>query len=80
MGCRTINIPGGFGIVCSRGAVPKCGSCRQYTHTKLCDYPLIGEMQGRTCDMRLCERCAVSVGPNKDYCPAHARVHASEQR
>jgi hypothetical protein len=41
---------------------------------KLCDYPVTRKGKPGTCDRKLCSRCAVNVGPNKDYCPPHARV------
>lgn len=78
MTCRPIELPGGItGWVCTRGqssrpapcSVPHCG---RY-HTRLCDFPLAGRKAGKTCDAKLCDVHAVSVGPERDYCPAHAR-------
>ena len=72
MGCEFINLGNGVSaIVCSRGAKRcKCGN----RVTKLCDYPLAGKLTSKTCDMPMCERCAVHVGDNKDYCQVHARA------
>ncbi len=78
MPCRTILDANGhpIGIACSRGShaapcsAPGCGR----SHTKLCDFPLKGAKAGKTCDAKLCDRCAVRVGKDTDYCPAHARV------
>lgn len=76
MGCRII----GNMIVCSRGvrAVPcETPGCHR-PHNKLCDYPLSGPKQGKTCDRKMCERCAVPVGPNRDYCRAHEKMSRGE--
>lgn len=67
MPCKTLNIPGGFAIVCSRGRTPKCRTCG-HPGLLLCDYRL---PSGQTCDAPLCHRCAVSPKPNVDYCPEH---------
>ena len=73
-------IPGG-GFVCSRGtrrcSVPGCAARMA---AKLCDYPVkradrMGRVvAGATCDAALCAAHAVSVGPDRDYCPPHARA------
>jgi hypothetical protein len=61
------------GWVCSRGrAQHRCKCGRSATHQ--CDFPLKGSKAGGTCDRWLCAKCAVHVGPNLDYCPAHAAV------
>ena len=77
MPCRTVSLPeGGYAIICGRGSRPKpCSICGR-PHRKLCDFPLTGEKDGKTCDRPLCERCAVHPDPAKDldYCPAHARL------
>lgn len=49
-----------------------CGSGER--GTKLCDFPLRGKKQGKTCDKRMCERCAANVGPDRDLCQAHHRL------
>lgn len=51
-----------------------CSACKSRRHTKLCDFALTGKKAGQTCDAPLCDRCATRVGPNRDYCPAHARA------
>jgi hypothetical protein len=51
--------------------------------SRLCDYPLVPLEFGKepkTCDAKLCPRCAVKVGPNADYCPAHARMAAKQEK
>jgi len=65
-------------IICRRGvhqpecATPECHRRAPY----LCDYPLAG---GKTCDRPICEGHRAHVGPNKDYCPPHARLRAGEK-
>ena len=61
--------------VCRRGGAP-CSECHS-PHTKLCDFPLRGS-RGGTCDRKLCDRCAVTVGPDKHYCGPHARLARKE--
>lgn len=74
MPCDRVDLgDGATAIVCSRGG-PRC-KCGNRS-TRLCDFPLSGAKVGKTCDAKLCERCAVRVGPNKDYCRAHADVAA----
>jgi hypothetical protein len=82
MPCTPFNLGNGVtGVICTRGrgaqrdpcSVPGCGR----PHTKLCDYPLVPLEFGKepkTCDAKICDRCAVHVGPNCDYCPPHSRV------
>jgi hypothetical protein len=70
---------GGVVIACTRGrrTGQRCEVCGAHSVDKLCDYPLRGSKAGKTCDKKLCRHCAVSVGSNKDYCPAHHR-HAKK--
>lgn len=61
------------GIVCSRGQrPPDIGMCQtdgcSARAERLCDWPA-GE--GKTCDKKICPRCAKRVGPDKDYCEEH---------
>lgn len=73
MTCHRIDLPGGgFAIACTRGPRRKSAPCLYCTapHTKLCDYEVA---PGKTCDRKLCDRCAVHVGPNRDLCPDHAK-------
>ncbi len=75
MTCYPISGPDGrvTGFVCTRGEHKKrCKGCRDAFATKLCDFRLGGSKAGKTCDVALCERCAVKRG-EADYC----RVHAS---
>lgn len=79
--CSTLIIHGeggivGTGHVCGGGRRKRCKgrvSCNAWS-TKLCDYPLTGKKKGKTCDVPICDGCAESLGPEIDYCPAHARV------
>lgn len=76
--CKTIPIPGGVAIVCSRRpmrarcATPGCIG----VSVALCDFPLTGSKLGKTCDRRMCARCQHSRGRDVDYCPTHARQAA----
>lgn len=87
MGCDALHMGKGVAvIVCSRGRSRKqCKHCRRRPATKLCDFPLRGRKQGKTCDMGLCETCAVKqahqapfrgtlAGDTIDLCPAHDRI------
>jgi hypothetical protein len=53
--------------------VPRCSFCKRAEGDRLCDFD-IGD--GKTCDARVCGRCAKRVGPNLDHCPNHAGVAA----
>jgi len=44
---------------------------------KLCDFELHG---GRTCDAKLCARHATTVGPERDFCPPHAKIGQRQGR
>ncbi|MDD5207021.1 MAG: hypothetical protein PHS17_16470, partial [Desulfobacterales bacterium] len=74
MPCKPLKFGDGvYGFVCSRGDQrQKCKICGMPA-TKLCDFVL---KNGKTCDMPLCARHAHSVGPEKDYCPAHHDMKA----
>jgi hypothetical protein len=76
MACRTIYIDGvAIGIGCDRTRRPshKCSSCGWGGADKQCDYPV--KTKSGTCDRWLCRKCAVSVGPDRDYCPPHHRLN-----
>jgi hypothetical protein len=81
MTCRFIDLGNGVtGIVCTRGERAKrCKACGDRA-SRQCDFPLRGKATGRTCDANLCERCAVVVGPDRDYCPPHARLAAKGEQ
>jgi len=77
MECTRIVIPGGVAIICSRGGRRRyCVVCGRLAGF-LCDFPLAGKKNGRTCSRPLCERCkrsqapALSPGDSLDYCPTH---------
>lgn len=61
-----------------RCAVAGCGR----PASKQCDFPLAGEMEGKTCDRYLCDVHGIKQGAqviegrsdSLDYCPAHDRV------
>jgi hypothetical protein len=71
MPCRVVESNGMTAIVCGRlGRARKCwvSHCRTPSE-KLCDWPVSDK---KTCDRPVCKRHATSVGPDVDYCPAHA--------
>jgi hypothetical protein len=63
--------------ICGDGPTGETCSRCPCLSTVLCDYP-VGE--GRTCDLALCEACAVEQMPatetaeSIDYCPQHALI------
>lgn len=74
MTCQLIRTPTGMIVVCARGrrphqvcSVPGCGRDAR----RLCDERLAN---GQTCDKPLCTSHAVSIGPDQDLCPPHARA------
>lgn len=81
MTCRTIDLGNGAtAIVCTRGERQhRCKECGARA-TKQCDFILRGSKVGKLCSVYLCARCAVDApvhyGPDRDLCPAHARVAA----
>jgi hypothetical protein len=73
MPCERIDLgEGRTAIACSRGRRPAkpCCSCGRVS-SLLCDYPLRGEKQGKTCDRALCAKCTWRPRVGVDYCPAH---------
>ena len=44
----------------------------------LCDYPVKRRGKATTCNRHVCRGCAKSIGPERDYCPPHARLHAAD--
>lgn len=74
MSCQRLDLGGGvFGWVCGvrapRRAPCSVPHCDRPT-VALCDFPL----KTKTCDAKLCETHRVNVGPDRDMCPAHAKV------
>ncbi len=81
MGCETFDLgDGAFAIVCSRGrkARKPCSVCGRQPHSKLCDFKLTGAKAGKTCDLEMCSSCAKHVGPDRDLCPAHAKLEHTQ--
>lgn len=76
MPCIPVQIPGAFGLVCTRGGRrPKpCSICGQPS-ARLCDWR---KPNGKSCSKPLCERCAVPGGPDVDWCPSHRGTAAPE--
>lgn len=78
MGCRKRQIDGMTVIVCARGDRRQACRCGRPS-TRLCDWPLRGKAEGRTCSAPLCDRCTSRRG-EVDHCPAHAKMAAREAR
>lgn len=78
MACKWIQLPGGGVAHINMGnrRPALCQTCRKKPHTKLCDFPA-GD--GKTCDKRLCDGCAVHVGPDADHCPDHTTEKPVEE-
>ena len=79
MPCIPFRTPDGEGgFVCTRGdrkapcSVPGCH--RQ--HERLCDWKLGPGAKRLTCDAKLCAEHATRIAPERDLCPAHAKLHA----
>lgn len=75
MPCEVIDIPGGGRAIIKRSRRPACQFCKQREHTKLCDFKIkVGDVgHSRTCDAKMCDRCATNVGRDLDYCPTHQK-------
>lgn len=73
MKCQTIRTQdGGVMIVCGRG--PRTRQCQEPGCTSPGRFQCDFEVQpGKTCDRYICAHHAKKQGPNRDYCPAHAR-------
>jgi hypothetical protein len=68
------------GIMCGSSPTRHCSSCGKRAAYQ-CDYPVVRKGKGHTtCDRWLCRGCATGVGPDRDYCPAHAREHVPDQQ
>lgn len=80
--CRWVKLPNGAtALVTSDVRLSKCEACgARVEDVVLCDWPLAGKAIGRTCDAQCCRRCARRVGPNRDYCPAHARLDDAQRK
>lgn len=58
-----------------------CEVCKKRHYTKLCDFAvgsgIISSSRNfaeltRTCDKKLCDKCAVNIWTDCDICPGHA--------
>lgn len=79
MGCATFVVgkDGEQGFICGEGMTPckYCGALAEY----LCDFPM---GKGKTCDMRLCDRCRVRQEGDRwglDFCRAHQVISAATE-
>ena len=80
MGCDKVDLGGFTAIVCRRGGRRRAASCGlpgcDREHTRLCAFELSGTRSHKTCDAKQCDGHATNVGPERDYCPAHAKQMA----
>jgi len=72
MTCERVTFPGGVTAIVCGVRRPKCKSCGRPAKLE-CDWKIPTRKSG-TCDAAICERCATSVGPDKDLCPTHAKA------
>jgi hypothetical protein len=73
MPCHGFNKDGVSGIYCTgRKGRKKCAACGTQWASLECDFPDQNRKSG-TCDKPLCNGCAVTVGPDRDFCPHHPR-------
>jgi hypothetical protein len=83
MHCTFVNVEGKNVIICGRKVkpTPQCAFCGEPS-TKVCDFPVRDSAGNHikwyardrhTCDKPICERCATSIGVDRDLCPEHAR-------
>ncbi|MBI2313551.1 MAG: hypothetical protein HYU77_13710 [Betaproteobacteria bacterium] len=68
MPCSHVTVNGVAAIICGPKRIETCVQ-RGEMASLLCDYPVV---RGVTCDVPLCARCAVEIGPNLHLCPGHA--------
>lgn len=74
MTCEVVKLPNGeTAIICGprQRARRSCGA----PANRLCDFAQPQKASG-TCDKPLCTNCAVSAGPDRDFCPDHALAGA----
>ncbi|MFL5302723.1 MAG: hypothetical protein ACJ79R_20525 [Anaeromyxobacteraceae bacterium] len=50
----------------------RCSVCGELAHVVLCDGPPRPGSKRKTCDARLCVRCAQDAGDDRHLCPGHA--------
>lgn len=74
--CKLVDLGNGVtAIACYRKrrispcAIPGCAT----PHAKLCDHPVLRKGKHATCDMKICDRHAKEIGPDRHYCPGHAK-------
>jgi len=72
--CETLKTAFGDITICQRGkrwpscSVPGCDRKAPL----LCDFPIARKKSG-TCDAKLCEGHAATQGPDRHFCPPHAK-------
>lgn len=67
MHCSLVNVDGIVARICGgRRRIPACRFCGAPAGLE-CDFP----KGKKTCDEKLCRRCAIAGGKNLDFCPDH---------
>jgi len=70
---HVLTADGARAIICGNLGAP-CSVCRGVAGFQ-CDYPVNRPALGDgTCDRHICEKHATQVGPNRHYCPTHAKA------
>jgi hypothetical protein len=66
MRCSAVRVNGVVARICGPRRIHACVFCAEISSLE-CDFP-IGK---KTCDRKLCRRCAIAIAPNVDFCPDH---------
>lgn len=74
--CNPLKVNGQPVIICGKKRIKACVKCGTIAPL-LCDYPVV---KGVTCDVPICEACALEIGPDRHLCPAHAERYAGPQQ
>jgi hypothetical protein len=80
--CEWIQLPGGgSAVVCSSSRAVRCSVCGTLSKAiKLCDGPPPPGVKRKTCDAKVCPKCALHVeGQDIDYCPPCAAARAAKE-
>lgn len=74
MACSIIKTDGDTAIICGPTRIHPCFYCGEIA-TIRCDAQ-VGKK--KTCKRWTCRECALSVGPNKDFCRGHASTRETQ--
>jgi hypothetical protein len=77
--CRSLQFADGtFAIACGTRAKPKYCACGRAADL-LCDWKVAARKTG-TCDLPICPKHALQVGPDKHLCPQHKKAYEEWKR